>query len=276
MSSVYGCRTVCWYVKVLRLVYFLEYALTKAQLYRFFIIFDSKFLPTIIPLAAYLSTIATSCVFLFELSQPLATINSTLSATFATVFWSLSIALNMALTAAICIRLLIQRRRIRGFSDAPYGSISAMLVESAALYTVVAIIFLATFLRHSNVQVFALGVLAPAQCIAPMLIVYRVGNGQAIQRSNVNSTFGPFMLSPVESVDEGASVRSVERRSINDDSRTWEGPVESKTSLGKRRSRDSDDNKEEIREKCGVVEITRHLEKPDDDKEGMVFSKSSS
>ncbi|KAF8524351.1 hypothetical protein BU17DRAFT_84944 [Hysterangium stoloniferum] len=60
-----------------------------------------------------------------------------------------------------------------------YTTLSAMLIESAALYVVIGIIHVVLFSRESSFHNLILGVMAQVECIAPDLIILRVAVGRA-------------------------------------------------------------------------------------------------
>lgn len=89
-----------------------------------------------------------SIVELFIVTRPNSSIYQTSSVKFGLVYWSLSIAVNVMVTTLIVYRLLSARHELakamgrNGQSGKLYINVSAILVESAALYTIPAIIFL--------------------------------------------------------------------------------------------------------------------------------------
>ncbi|KAF8987611.1 hypothetical protein BDQ17DRAFT_1289183 [Cyathus striatus] len=60
-----------------------------------------------------------------------------------------------------------------------YLGVVAMLVESSALYTIWAIIFLGLYIVNHPVQYIFLASLAEVQVLAPLLIIFRVSRGRA-------------------------------------------------------------------------------------------------
>jgi len=105
---------------------------------------------------------------------------------FGASYFSMSIGVNLILTVAIALRLLHTRRIVLMHMPAEhaahYISVLAIIVESAALYSVFAIPFLVTYaLNHPTNQVF-LAMASSAQQIAAYLIIYRVAQGRAWSR----------------------------------------------------------------------------------------------
>ena len=83
------------------------------------------------------------------MSRPGSSILLANSVKFGLAYWSLSVAVNVVVTALIVLRLYTARRRLAEAmgtagrdSGKLYTNVSAILVESAALYTIPAIIFL--------------------------------------------------------------------------------------------------------------------------------------
>ena len=67
-------------------------------------------------------------------------------------YLSLQIGLTLIYTLLVACRLLALRKKTLGSEDvSPYGSTAALVVESAALYAPVGIIFIVAFAVHSDV-----------------------------------------------------------------------------------------------------------------------------
>jgi hypothetical protein len=105
-------------------------------------------------------------VLIIELCIPGISLFSSISVNFAIPYWTISIALNIIITACITARLLYlryQTRKLINGSGAEYLSGTAMLVESAALYTTNGLIFLVSYALKSPIQNLALPVLGQTQ-----------------------------------------------------------------------------------------------------------------
>ncbi|TFK47279.1 hypothetical protein OE88DRAFT_1636850 [Heliocybe sulcata] len=161
-------------------------------LWRYFLIWNCSYWALAIPGLIYLSTVVISCLLLSQIAQPGENMWQSLNVRFGITQWSLSIGLNFILTTLIVGRLLYMRRRLRHhFKDdhqAPYLSVSTMLIESALLNTVISALFLVSFARDSALQNIFLPLSSQAECIAPMLIVLRVAQGRAWSRHAVRET----------------------------------------------------------------------------------------
>lgn len=90
------------------------------------------------------------------MTKPGASFWSLIVVKFSIAYWTLSISLNIILTLLISGRLLFFRNRIESSLGAhhakTYSSLVAMLVESAALYSVTGLIFIISYARNSPFQ----------------------------------------------------------------------------------------------------------------------------
>ncbi|KAK7045123.1 hypothetical protein R3P38DRAFT_2508878 [Favolaschia claudopus] len=154
-------------------------------LYRFWTIWSRNYYIAIVPALAFLTSMVLSAILIAELSQPGNTIWTKISINLAIPYWSISISMTIILTTLIAGRLLHMRYRLnrvlgaRTSSSMPYTTITAMLVESAAIYSINGLIFLISYAVNSPVQNLALPLLGQMQSIAPLLIILRVAQGQA-------------------------------------------------------------------------------------------------
>jgi hypothetical protein len=122
---------------------------------------------------------------------------------FGLLYWSFSVSVNIMATVLIVGRLLYMRHQISkavGLNQTPhvYVSVSAMLVESAALYSCMAIVFIVGYATKQpfqfvvepaqNIQVRAhryvrVGVCLQAclymQAVTTLMIIHRVAKGSA-------------------------------------------------------------------------------------------------
>ncbi|KAH7097197.1 hypothetical protein BKA62DRAFT_833453 [Auriculariales sp. MPI-PUGE-AT-0066] len=164
-------------------------------LYRLWIIFGKRIWAIILPMIVFLTSVALAIILIVMLNQPTMTLWSRLTYPIFTSYWSISIGFNALCTVAIVTRLLIMRNKIGKAIAGPYASISAMLIESAALYTISGTIFIISYALNSPVQNLILPTLAQIQSIAPLLIIMRVAQGQAwsaetAARVNGSTNFG--------------------------------------------------------------------------------------
>jgi len=155
-------------------------------LYRFFVIFECNYFLLIIPFCLYIVSIVMSCLLLAQIELPSVGFFASSSTNFALTYWSISIATTLLLTVLIVGRLLVMRYRLRKVlsteGNSPYTSLSSMLIESAFLYAVTALIFIITFAKNDPVQNLVLPVLGQVQSISPLLITLRIAQGRAWTR----------------------------------------------------------------------------------------------
>ncbi|KAJ7486875.1 hypothetical protein FB451DRAFT_1168254 [Mycena latifolia] len=130
------------------------------------------------PSIALLASFAMGVLWTLQSSQP-----GQLPRTYGTAYYAISLSVNIITSFIIITRLLIYRRRLR--ADIPntrarhYISVVTIFVESAALYSVFAILFLITYAVNQPTNKIWLGVSSMAQRIAGYLIIYRLADGTA-------------------------------------------------------------------------------------------------
>ncbi|KAF5348728.1 hypothetical protein D9758_006797 [Tetrapyrgos nigripes] len=156
-------------------------------LYRFFVIYNHNRVALVIPAIVWLGGVASGILLLVSVTHSDNSFFSEQSVNIGTAFWSISMGLNIILTVLIVVRLLLSRYRVRNTIGPRYGqnyiSIISMLIESAALYSIWALVFLITYARGSAAQNILLPPLGQIQAIAPLLILTRVIGGRALGTS---------------------------------------------------------------------------------------------
>ncbi|KAJ7781714.1 hypothetical protein DFH07DRAFT_385330 [Mycena maculata] len=150
------------------------------MLYRTYIIWRS--IPVLLfPALVYLGALASGLGLLIETGQPGGTFGVGLVVPFGTAFWSISVALNVILTFLISYKLLHQHRRVRSLRVTEVGDrytdIVAILVESAALYSISGLIYIPLFALNIPLQYPFAALLGSAAGIAPNLIIFRIAMG---------------------------------------------------------------------------------------------------
>ncbi|KAF9467896.1 hypothetical protein BDZ94DRAFT_1287535 [Collybia nuda] len=136
-----------------------------------------------IPVATLTTSFIMGTLFLVQVSAPASSIWATNSINFTLPYFCISLALNIVSTIAIVSRLLYYRHRTASTLGTAHGTqyttIASMLVESAAVYSISSLLFLVPFIVEHPIQNVFLGLLSPAQVIAPLMIIYRVAQGRA-------------------------------------------------------------------------------------------------
>ncbi|KLO05655.1 hypothetical protein SCHPADRAFT_946726 [Schizopora paradoxa] len=167
-------------------------------IYRLFVIWGNNYfllMPSILTLIAstVLGALAT-----FQAAAPGSTFWSHTTVILILPYWSLSVSLNILISLAIVVRLLTSRRSVTKTLGAEhakmYTSISAMIVESAAINSVTGLILIICYARESNVQNLLLPVYDHAICIAPELIALRVALGRAWSRETSRTVTSSLVI----------------------------------------------------------------------------------
>lgn len=131
-----------------------------------------------IPGLLYLTSIATGILLLTQTSHPQSSIFSQVN--FGLTHLSIIASLHILLTLLVSIRLLSYRLRIKKLmgedsrSLSVYTSITTILIESSALYSTFALLFLIPFAMGHPLSQFALPLLGQVQVISPLLVSYRI------------------------------------------------------------------------------------------------------
>ncbi|KAI0317230.1 hypothetical protein OF83DRAFT_1083743 [Amylostereum chailletii] len=195
-------------------------------LYRLFIIWNRRALVVAFPILMYLTSVSLSVVDLITLSHPGNSMFTDSAVNFGLLYWSFSISLNVVVTGLIVSRLLYMRRRLGhdgGRSGKTYIGVSAMLIESAALYSLSAIVFLVGYSLRDPLQ-FAAEPVEVIQGIAPLMIILRVANGQAVtddstQRSSrsTSTRFTSMAFTPVAARSIAQTMTYASTRTSNED-----------------------------------------------------------
>ncbi|KAJ7595070.1 hypothetical protein C8J56DRAFT_776195 [Mycena floridula] len=133
------------------------------------------------PGLVYLASITMGTLWLIQVSASNPWASTSLNWTVP--YFSVSLGLNVFLTLAIVSRLLLYRFRIKSALGPDYGtqylSLSTMIVESAALYSIFSLLFLIPFILGNAVSEVFLQALGPVQTVSSFLIVSRVTQGKA-------------------------------------------------------------------------------------------------
>ncbi|EIW79634.1 hypothetical protein CONPUDRAFT_106259, partial [Coniophora puteana RWD-64-598 SS2] len=121
---------------------------------------------------------------------------------FLLAYLVLSLAVTIILSLLITLRILYHRQRIthalgKGHTSL-YTSIVGMVIESAAVYSVCSVAYLVSFLADHPSEYALLQILGEAQCIAPLLIIYRVTQGKVYTAHSASGTVHSPSISHLE------------------------------------------------------------------------------
>ncbi|KAG5725678.1 hypothetical protein E4T56_gene7290 [Termitomyces sp. T112] len=135
------------------------------------------------PALLLLGSFVTGTLWTLQSSQPGLSLYSALPLAYGTSYYAISLSVNIIITILISVRLLLYRRRILKSLTKDhardYVSLLAILVESASLYSIFALIFLITYAINAPVNSAFLTVASFTQQIAGYLILYRLAHGRA-------------------------------------------------------------------------------------------------
>ncbi|KAJ7241714.1 hypothetical protein B0H12DRAFT_42077 [Mycena haematopus] len=147
-------------------------------LYRCCVIWNYQILVVVLMSSVYLAIISLSIAVMVYAGNSAIFFNLNVQLSFLV----LSCTYNLLFTILVATRLLAARNQIISLLGpehaVTYTSITATLVESAALYFVFDVIFVVTFATHSNVENLILLENCLIQGIAQLLIIKRVAKGR--------------------------------------------------------------------------------------------------
>ncbi|KAH9834557.1 uncharacterized protein C8Q71DRAFT_859538 [Rhodofomes roseus] len=142
-------------------------------------------IPLLLPVLMYLTELAMGLLWLVQISTPASSPFQTGSASkinWTVPYFSIAVSLNVVVTLMIAARLWLYRYRITSVLGMGHGShytgIAAMIVESAAIYSTFALLFIIPFGVNNSIANTFLQALSQVQIIAPLLIIYRVARGK--------------------------------------------------------------------------------------------------
>jgi len=148
--------------------------------YRCLIFWNWNMLVCTLPILCFFGSVGTSITLLVETTK--LGVYGPLTTVFATCWFAFSISINIIGTLAIVSRLLWKRREINAILGEEYSKaytgVVAMLVESAAMYSVLGIIFISTYIRRNAASVLILPFLGNLEGICPTMIIYRIAIGR--------------------------------------------------------------------------------------------------
>jgi len=155
--------------------------------YRCFIIWDSQWYIIALLVPIYLASSVLAIMTTVETALP----NSSFAGTTHLIMpWvSLSVGLNIIVTSMICFRLLRMRALIKGAlspeMSGVYTGIAAILIESAAPFTIIGIGVVVTQARNTSVAL-AFAYIWGAFCsLSPQMIILRVSMGHGWLKETV-------------------------------------------------------------------------------------------
>ncbi|KZT04286.1 uncharacterized protein LAESUDRAFT_658015 [Laetiporus sulphureus 93-53] len=184
-------QTAVWYetlssTSVVALIFMSDALL----IYRCFILWGSRLVIIVLPILVYLAAFALAICELVSAGVPGGDFFAGKSVNFGVPYYALSIALNICLTLLICGRLVYLSRFVRAAmgreSAQLYTGLASLMIESAAPYSMLGIMFLVPYARGSDVSIAFGQVWAKLTCLSPQLIVLRVATRRAWDRTTIS------------------------------------------------------------------------------------------
>jgi len=141
------------------------------------------------PAVLLLASFVMGIFWVLQSSSPGLSLYSHLPLAFGTSYYALSIGMNVVITFLIIGRLLAYRKRIISSGATEQGvyytSLVSIIIESASLYSVFAILFLSTYGANNPINQIFLGFTSIAQQISAFLIIYRLAEGKAWKKNTL-------------------------------------------------------------------------------------------
>ncbi|KAI0336057.1 hypothetical protein GY45DRAFT_1430232 [Cubamyces sp. BRFM 1775] len=148
---------------------------------RTYILWDSRKSIILLPLLLYLAATALSIPAFLQLTYPHMDPWSHNHFPFIALNFSLTASVTTLLHLLLVGRLAYTSYRARWEGPAAtYMSISSILIESAAPYVFVSLVFFAFYARGSDAQHAVLPVLSQVMCISPELLILRVARRRSL------------------------------------------------------------------------------------------------
>ncbi|KAJ7207292.1 hypothetical protein B0H12DRAFT_1034584 [Mycena haematopus] len=148
------------------------------------------------PIILLVASFVMGTLWTLESSQPTLSLYSAVPMAYGTAYYAISLSVNIILTLLIIGRLIAYRRTLLESLPAElathYISLATVIIESAALYTIFAILFLITYAINNPTNQVWLGVASGCQQIANLLIIYRLAEGSAWQQDTLSTKTGPI------------------------------------------------------------------------------------
>jgi hypothetical protein len=158
-----------------------EWFMQALLLHRCFVIWNWSRWVMVPMITLYVAMIAFSIIVLVEASTGVAFYNIIMELAYLCV----EVGLTVIYTVLVINRLFVMRGRMRQiiaqYDSSTYDTIALMVVESAALYTVFAIVFIVAFAMYSNgITTLCFLSIGKIQGIAQLFIIIRVAQGRAV------------------------------------------------------------------------------------------------
>ncbi|KAF5347233.1 hypothetical protein D9756_009929 [Leucocoprinus leucothites] len=190
------------------------------NLWRSFVIYKGcrapSWLVNLVPMILYLGSVVVGILYLYHFATGILPGNENDDIDLTLPYFSVSLGLNILVTLLLVFRLLLYRRRvIRVMGQehgSQYASLAAVIVESAAIHSSVALLLISTSVSRNAWLITPIFVqlLSPMQGISTFLIFFRVAKGKGWTSDTHKST--SQVLSTLKY--EGPESRSMDERAM--------------------------------------------------------------
>ncbi|KIJ53725.1 hypothetical protein M422DRAFT_222413 [Sphaerobolus stellatus SS14] len=158
--------------------YIMEWVMSALLLYRTFIVWNRNIFVVLFMTSLFLGSVAMSILVLVE-----SRIKDFYDINVQIAYLSLTVGTNILYTLLIVFKLFTAHYNMKkGVGEkhaGTYISIIAMIVESSAMYSVLGVLYIASFATHSNCSNLIFLSISHVQGIAQLLIILRVAEGRA-------------------------------------------------------------------------------------------------
>ncbi|KDR85990.1 hypothetical protein GALMADRAFT_54226 [Galerina marginata CBS 339.88] len=166
--------------------------------YRTFLVYGRRPAFIAIPGVLYLAGLGLAINQLLVAGEPHGNFFGPESVKFAVSYYTITISLNIVLTVFICVRLSRVSNhfsRTLGRENAKvYTGAAAILVESAALYSILGIMYLIPYSLHNGTGILFGQLWSKMSGLAPLLIILRVVNGRAWREDMMTRSSAPLIF----------------------------------------------------------------------------------
>jgi len=169
--------------------------------YRCFIIWNSRWYIIALPLLTFLASSVLAIITIVETALPnRSVLNGGNPVRLAVTWVSLTVSLNVIVTSMICLRLLQARARTLGVlspeMSRTYTSVVAVLIESAAPFTVIGISLVVVTAKSSPLTYAFSDIWSLFCSLSPQMIILRVAMGQGWRKETSKELTTTVVFAP--------------------------------------------------------------------------------
>ncbi|KAF9466026.1 hypothetical protein BDZ94DRAFT_284905 [Collybia nuda] len=198
-------------------------------IYRFYVIWGSRWVPIMFPGVMYLAGLALAILEIYTTALPGSLFFSGRAINFGLPYYTISIALNVILTVGIVVRVSRLARRMRPSLDQEglqiYTGVTSMLIESAALYSLFGIVVVIPYGLNVPTAVAFAQVWTKLAAIAPQLILMRISSGKGWSKEVVDRVESDLVFKspsdPITSTTEYSVAGNTEQTLTSKSSKKW-------------------------------------------------------